>query len=496
MILKNDIKSTEFLNKSEVISKVDEFLVDKFEDTITSISLPAVSLLTWNRLDIAFKLLFLDLIKIHPDLASTYYYEDIKAITHNTFIERGNDKKNTFNLYKKDFITLFDNMVNNGFDSNKSIVPLSKENTIINGSHRVATAVKLDIDLTVVKSNANAMNCDFNFYYSKNTSKDILEVAVQKFIEYAENVYIAFLWPSGKDHKDLAISKFDNIIYQKDIKLMPNGALNLLIELYKGMDWTGNIENGYSGAKQKLLECFPDFEKFKVVVFQSKSLQDVQKTKAEVRDIYKIGYSSIHISDTKEEAIQISRLLFNDNGIHFLNFSNPYKYKQVHNEVTNFKKFIENNQLSYEDIIVSGSFILGLYGIRQNLDIDFLSIKSTDNSGLYETHNSQLKYYKCDKKDLLYNQKNYFMYDGLKFLSFHNLFEMKKTRNEYKDKNDLNLMKAVLTNNKYLKLKSRLKQNIFYLFLKYKNKLRFKAFNFLNAIGIYGIVRGIYRKIR
>ena len=79
-------------------------------------------------------------------------------------------------------------------------------------------------------------------------------------VNHFELAYMAFLWPSGSHSKKEALSKFSNIVYHKKIKLSPQGGLNLLIELYKHMDWVGDKGNGFKGVKQKLIECFPFFE--------------------------------------------------------------------------------------------------------------------------------------------------------------------------------------------------------------------------------------------
>ena len=42
------------------------------------------------------------------------------------------------------------------------------------------------------------MFANYQYFYDRNIPSEYIEMAVNKFIEYAENVYIAFLWPSGK----------------------------------------------------------------------------------------------------------------------------------------------------------------------------------------------------------------------------------------------------------------------------------------------------------
>jgi len=133
---------------------------------------------------------------------------------------------------------------------------------------------------------------------------------VTKFVEYALNVHIAFLWPIQKD-KNIAIETIiPNIVYIKKIQLNPNGAHNLLSQIYYGEEWLGNIENNFSGVNGKLVECFKTFDSFEVIAFQAESLEKVLKIKDNIREVFNVGKHSVHITDTKEEAIRIARVIF------------------------------------------------------------------------------------------------------------------------------------------------------------------------------------------
>ena len=66
---------------------------------------------------------------------------------------------------------------------------------------------------------------------------------------------------------------------------------------------------------------------------------------------------------------------------------------------------------------------------------------------------------------------------------------MKTNRNEEKDKNDCNMMEALIENNMFKELYSRVKQNIFY----FRIKARFKLITVLKSIGLFNIVKNIVR---
>ena len=94
---------------------------------------------------------------------------------------------------------------------------------------------------------------------------------------------------------------------------------------------------------------------------------------------------------------------------------------------------------------------------------------------------------------MIYDPRNYFVYNDLKFITLQVLKKMKKNRNEEKDKIDLKLIEIYLKNNKLswgidilktinnMKRKKRLlKQNI-------KKGLRYIS----KKIGVYDILKNI-----
>jgi len=485
------------IKKNKLQNRIEPFLFNELDQNLYNCQRrKASSLLTWNRLDLAFKLFYLDIKDKNKEYAKKIYMQDIKAQTLGKFEEYGNKKKNSFEKYIDDFNTTFESIKKNGFDKDTTLLPLSKNNTIRNGSHRLACAIYLKKEVECVNLNCNDFIVDYNYFYERDVSEDILDTVTNKFIEYADNVYIAFLWPSGVDNKKEAESKFSKIIYKKEIQLNIQGALNLLIELYKHMEWVGTIENGFQGANQKLIECFPNFNSVKVIAFQADNLNEVRKIKEEVRKIYNIGFSSIHITDTKEEAIRISKLVFNENGLHFLNNATPYKYVILHKELEKFEIFLKSKNIPLDDVLIDSSTILALYGIRKNNDIDYLSFYDISHETLYENHDQELKYYNDNKEDLIYNQKNFFHYKKFKFLSFKQLYIMKKNRNQKKDIYDCKSMNALIENDKIKKTFAIIKQKLFYQRVKtYKNYNKFKLY-ILKKTGLYTPLRAIYHKIK
>jgi hypothetical protein len=321
---------------------------------------------------------------------------------------------------------------------------------------------------------------------------------VNKFIEYSnENTYIAFLWPSGKGDNKKAESFFKNIVYKREISLNANGAFNLLVELYKHMEWSGSPEKGFSGIKQKLIECFPTFEPLTVIVFQSETIEEVRVIKEKVRQVHQIGFSSIHITDTKEEASRISKLIFNENGIHFLNNSKPYRFGHLIKDLLKLNSYLIKNNCDKSDFIFDGSIVLSQYGLRKNADIDYLAFKKLDiDNTNCEANDVKLKFHKQPKEDLMYDPKYFFQFNGFKFISFQQTYLMKKNRGEDRDKIDCNLMSSLIEKNRFRSFLLEKKQTFFYIKIKYKHKINVLKFFILKKTGLYKPIRSIYKKIK
>lgn len=187
--------------KNDLKNKVEFFIFNKLKKSNYDVKrVKASNLLTWNRLDLAFKLFYLENKEKNLKLAKKIYRDDIRAQTLGKFVEYGDEKeKNNFEDYVNKFNNLFNSIKNRSFDINTSIIPLSKNGSLINASHRTATSIFLNKDVEFIVTEENTMVADYNYFFKRDVSLNTLDIAVNKFIEYSnENTYLAFLWPSGK----------------------------------------------------------------------------------------------------------------------------------------------------------------------------------------------------------------------------------------------------------------------------------------------------------
>lgn len=431
--------------------------------------------------------------KFGVDFSTDLYKEHIRAFSLGKYTEPGQTDKNSIKKFILSFINTYESIKETGFTKNTSIIPLCKNGTIINGAHRTAAAIYLNQEVECVQLPLEGPSYDFKFFYNRTVSLDYLDMAANKFIEYSNNSYIALVWPSAVGFDDELDKLIPNVIYKKLVNLTLNGAHNLLAAVYRGEEWLGGRENNFSGVKGKLVECFKSKNSLRVIAFQSKNIKEVYKVKEKVREIFKIGKHSIHITDTKQEAIRISRLVFNENSIHFLNYARPNKFQSTFEQLNQFSLFIKENNININEIILDGSMVLSLYGIRKASDIDYLIHKKTKlvNKTIrhIQYHFDELKYHQKTNNELIYNPTNYFHYDDFKFISFNQLYKMKKNRLERKDEYDLELMKSLIEKNTFRFYSNVFFQKKMYFRIKFRNQIVL----FLKKINLYKKFRKMKR---
>lgn len=481
------------ISRSEAEKLIEPHHHDSLMDKNKVININAKSLLTSNRLDLAFKLVYLDEMSNNDEYSDSIYKSHIKAFSLGTYSEPGNDNKNNYLAYVKEFENINKSLKESGFNSEKSLIPLSETGRCINGSHRISSAIKNNLDIGAIQLDINDPNYNYDFFISRGVSVSDVEKAVNKFISYSDNTYLAFIWPSAKKN-DSMNSIFDNIIYEKDVSFSFNGAHNLLSILYKGEKWIGSREDDFKGIIGKQIECFPTYDPVKIIAFQAESLDKVLEIKERFRQQFNIGKHSIHITDTKDEAVEIASLVFNKNGVHFLNKAKPNNYCETYEAIERFKLYLMKYNIPKKDVVIDSGMVLSLYGIRTSNDIDFICRDGVvcPSEIDIESHDSEIKYHRQSKEDLIYNPDFYFEFMGLKFISFEQLFEMKINRGEAKDIVDCNSMRDMLSKNKRKVLIDKLTQYSSY----YKVKARYNFIALLKKMKLFDVVYLIYKAIR
>ena len=286
-----------------------------------------------ERIDLICKLFYIECREKKRDLtfAKELYTEHLRAFSEGTFTEPGNEEKDSLEKYFDTFDRLIDDIRENGFDASKSVIPVSDNGVILDGSHRVAIAIYYHIELPIVRIHGVEPCYDADFFQNKGLKRIYLDFMIDQYIRRKKQTYVVCLWPAGYDGEknketNAILRQSAHIVYCKEIRFNYNGIKQLVTQVYQHQEWTCGIDNAFCGVEGKAKPCYAKDKITTVYVIEKITQPEIVELKSRIRDIYQIENHSIHITDTKDEAIEAAELVFNENSIHLANYGDPYVY--------------------------------------------------------------------------------------------------------------------------------------------------------------------------
>lgn len=465
----------------------------------------ANTLITKERIDLIAKLMMLRNLsgEVCLDFYEKIYVTHIEAFSLGTFQEPGDVNKSSTDDYIRTFRELYENISLNGFDDNISIVPVGKDNVILNGSHRTAIAVFLGIKIPVIRFNHLSANYSLTFFRERHLSEEYLSFLVSEYIKLKHNVFSGLIW--SKAHKN--ISNFHNLLKELDIEnslvyiknqlLDFNTHKNLIIDIYSAQAWLGNPRNYFPGAQSKAELTYERNKPLYFFILENLEINQILFIKSKFRELCRIGNHSIHIQDDYYSSLETAKVMLNPNSLLMLKELQLFRYPKAFEMIVDFKENI-SKFTSLDNITVTGSIIMGLLGIRNPNDVDFFYTK--EDKFEMDTDNKYLYLLEKPLKNISYNPKEFFYFMGLKFLSIENLYHFKRRRNEKRDIYDLKSLEYYLESNdkshhKFILLLNRFNVRLFYYRTRSKNRIIRSVIYLLKFLHLYSVLKKIYRKI-
>lgn len=348
-------------------------------------------LLTPERIDLAAKIAYIRAVdtKIDLEFAKELYVKHIEAFSDGYFNEPGDDNKTSIDDFFREFNALIKSIKEEGFDNSKSLIPVGKDNIILDGAHRTACAIYFNKPVQIIKFDDFEFNFNYEYFRGKRLTEELLGYMAIDFARYSNSkLYCACIWPASPVEKrkqvlDL-INKNGKIIYERDVQLDFEGLRNLMVQIYGHQEWIGSTDDEFIGVNGKVDPCYVPGVPCKIVLFEGGELEEVLKMKDDIREIFNIGKHALHISDTLEETQLMTSLLFSNSSVLSLNFGkitkNPDLYK-------NLKTITKSNT------VLPPEYTLAFFGIR-NLSVNF-----------------------AETDVITENFREYFVYDGLKLMA-------------------------------------------------------------------------------
>ena len=413
------------MEKETLVSKLTEYFCKEnnidlnVNRTVEKVN--ARELIIKNRIDLVAKMKYIEHREKKYDLTfiKKLYTAHIEAFSLGTFTEPGNEDKNSINKYFRTFDHLIDHIKMNGVDENISVIPVGRNNTILDGAHRVAIAAYFDLEVPIVRFDDITATFDAVHFKENLLPERYIDYLVSEYCKLKSNIYIACVWPRGSKRKkrtdiEKLIKATGDLIHMKDIKLNYSGLSNLIPQIYSAEHWIGTIENHYLGARNKIDACYSKNEMLTLYIFECDCPEKVLNLKNEIRDLCKVGKHSIHITDTAEEVEQVTKLLLNQNSVDFLNTGKPFYAKRFNKQLNQFKKQILDQGFSIDECIIDSSSTMALYGLKDLQKIGFMALSDKHEAALENF--SVIEKPKVSKMSLILNPDYHFIYNDLKFV--------------------------------------------------------------------------------
>jgi FkbM family methyltransferase len=410
-----------------------------------------VELINSHRFDVPAKIIFgrFCRLNLRSEWGKEVYLHHIQSL--NNFHESDGFGKSGKEAFIDSYQALLSSVASEGFNSGRSIIPVGNDETIIDGSHRLAAGYVLEKDVCTAVFDRGTNSYDYEYFLKRGLNRKYTDAIAYEYCRIKKNTYIVSIFPSAED-KDVEIvnilKKHTDIIYRKDVQLEKNGPHLLIKQMYQKEPWLGDWSNTFKGAKYKADQCFQKTGPVRVFLVETDDLNGLRVCKEEIRRLFNISNHSVHINDSYEETLRLAQIYLNENSIHFLNHAQWNYFENFYHLLDEYRRLLDEHHADKECFCVDGSSVMAVYGIRQARDIDYFHYGYEDvrykNESLIGSHNKEIRYHTKTLDDIIFNPENHFYYEGLKFVSLSVLTAMKSRRGEKKDILDVEMMMPYL----------------------------------------------------
>jgi len=497
----NGLKSR-VIHRRDVQKRINPHLLETlpFRDQHESNVINPFCLLTPARFDVLAKYLYAKhwYMNMAMDWATMVYRDHLRVF--GGLKEGDYSGKNTLMDFIDQFQTILKSIEENDFNQDESLIPVDKDEIIIDGSHRLAACLYHNKNLSTVLFDVHASRYDSQFFKNRGLLPDVADAMTLEYCEFSRNMRIAVIFPvaQGKDAEILNIlEKNGEVVYQKEILFSEIGRYNLIRQIYRNEAWIGDFKSITPGLQYHVDKRFLRRLPVRFIFFICKDDKYVKEAKKYIRNLFDLNNDSIHINDTQEETIRIAQQILTANSIHFLNHAQPWKSTNFWNLFNKYKENIQRNNIDASQFCIDSGGVLASYGLRDTDDLDYLHAGQALNifgEEKINEHNQELKYHNLELGDIVYDPRNHYYYDGMKFASLNIVQEMKDNRNEAKDIKDTILIES-LNADSVLRIWKIKREIHFFIKKLYERIIHFQLWQIKKIIPrkFHPIARAIYR---
>ncbi|BBG84328.1 hypothetical protein KAM338_20700 [Aeromonas caviae] len=442
------------VNKKKLNGKLDDFYFARLPMECDVIALHPEELDLSTRFDILIKVKALPLLLSNNNgIAVENYKKHIVVITEGKCSENGNLNKNSIDCFINDFREIAINIRDKGFNESQSYIPINEHLQPLNGAHRIASALHFNREIKCVIIPGESINYEEKYFSDVEFSKEYIESCYLLLQRYQRNIVTGVVWPSLGFLPEKVTS---NVIYSKKLELSSTGLKNFVVNTYLNESWIGNAKNNFSSSVGKSNPCFGN-QPLTIFMMHSKNI-DLVHYKDSIRADLGLDKNSIHICDDSKDSYLLARFALNPNIENILNSIRTYIYDDYITMLLNLRKEID---CANTDYVLSGSALMGLLGLREPQDIDYISYQPIANifeADFHGTHNGV-----HSLEQILSDSTKHFYYFDLPFMSPEEFMVFKNKRAEPKDLLDIELIKPYAKSSMsfFSKIRMRVKSNCY-----------------------------------
>ena len=379
-------------------------------------------------------------------------------------------KKSTAEDFQRSFSKTLDSIANDGFDTNRSLVPVTSAGFPLNGAHRIAAAIALGLPAMPVQRVASKSKYKWGYAFFSRLGFEGMyaDFTMLQWTLHVSNVRTVIFWPEAasntekmKQARVMVQQDCGDVLYKKEVKVSRQGVASLALHAYGDQDWLL--------AKIKMLQTIfsgpdNDMRSIYVLFVRPISTTHLKTCKTKLRSYFALvnSKSSVHIPDYHGEAVLIAEMVLNPNSMMFLN---RHEGGSCQEEASNLARRLNLSPVNPEsfvlpqDIMVDTGAVSSFFGLRNRTDVDLLYQGKLNKSLLGESRGISVEAHpfqtfrcvateraptkdlehlsRCTVDDFFTDPQYYGYCCGIKFVSLEYLIRFKQWRGvpnkDYKD---------------------------------------------------------------
>ncbi len=189
------------------------------------LSLPAKDLLSPRRFDLFSKLYYIQNRDSRPYLAKRVYYESLRSIIPYGKEWGKENEKSSFSNNREAFDALIEDFANGVFDPSVSIVPVGKDNDLIDGAHRVSTLAFYGKEVEVCRfKDVEVDKFPYTFFLDRWISRYVADLTAYEGVRWLVGTNILIQWAGNQD----VPLDVDSVLYRRRLSVTEREFSRLL----------------------------------------------------------------------------------------------------------------------------------------------------------------------------------------------------------------------------------------------------------------------------